>query len=247
MTENNIETFTKTVGRSTHLGLLISAIAIILLIFGSLITSITPLGLIIITSSLIVAAGGVVYDVFIGNRKRRLLYSMGVIERLKPETIIITSDYILGKKQTVFILTFPKISGVYFVKFREFTTIEDKGIQLPKLKPNWDSEDEINNIYKGEGICTIPIGKNQYGRGEAVVYFILTERTTPETSILWRTAPSINYPINALPVPYIVTESIGYPMNVLLNIINRLEAVNAYSEIPGEDLSPWQEEKSLDQ
>ncbi|MFX1535782.1 MAG: hypothetical protein ACFFDI_16330 [Promethearchaeota archaeon] len=249
MTGNDSKKFSKTLGRTAHLGLLISVIGIILLIFGFLMASITPLGLIVITGSLAITAGGVVYDVFIANRKRRLLYSMEVIERIKPENVIITPDFVLGKKQTVFILTFPKISGVCFVKFRGLITTEDKGIQLPKLNPTWDSGDEINNvnIHKAKGICTIPINKNQYGRGEAIVYFVLTERTTPETRILWRTAPSINYPINTLPVPYTVTEPINYPTNLLLKIVNKLETVDAYSEVPSENLSSWQEEKSLDQ
>ncbi|MFX1250052.1 MAG: hypothetical protein ACFFCZ_00370 [Promethearchaeota archaeon] len=111
-------------------------------------------------------------------RSQNILRSTEMIKGIKPDHLITTPQFVLGKKGKIYLLTIPNMYGIYLLKFKELFLTLKKKIQVPKYYRQF--KEEVDSVYVSmfEKNCTIPIDEQQFGTGRARGYFLLTGKTT---------------------------------------------------------------------
>ncbi|MFX1250065.1 MAG: hypothetical protein ACFFCZ_00435 [Promethearchaeota archaeon] len=123
-------------------------------------------------------------------RSQNLLRSKEMIEKIKPDQLVTTPRFVLGKKGKIYLLTIPNIYGIYLLKFKELESTLEKSVQVPEHLCQF--KEVLDNVYASEfdKCCTIPVGEQQFGTGRARGYFLLAGKTTLE---------AIDSPTSSLP------------------------------------------------
>jgi hypothetical protein len=126
---------------------------------------------------------------------------VAILQQIEPDYLLVTAEFILAKKNGVYILIMPTVSGIYFIKFKEFSETNKKSIHLPNITLTWGSGGKVDNpyTYRGEGTCVIPINRQQYVKGEALIYFMQNKLGKPESSSKDRKkSPPIGYSVSTV-------------------------------------------------
>lgn len=152
---------------------------------------------------------GVIYVAYIGDTAKNLLRSVAIIKQIEPNELIITKKFVVGRKGDIYLLTKRTTYMLSLLKFDDLMETSERKIKvkIPKIKFLWKSKKIAGvKVYYSRGRYTVPISKNKYATGEAVMYSMDTEH------------PILPY-IRSDPPPYLKLTK-----ETLLAIINALRS-----------------------
>ncbi|MFX0071362.1 MAG: hypothetical protein ACFFAO_09765 [Candidatus Hermodarchaeota archaeon] len=221
MTENNHLEFKNKSFIRPVIGLLVSSIGVIILFIGF---SVAPAKLILVVVSISLMIGGFTFYMYNDRNYTHVVRFLDIIHDLKCDSLITKRSFLLAKKNSLYILSVPNFSGIFFIKFRNLRESNNHQIHIPKLLTTKGSGGKIDNsyIYKARGTCNIPITEKQYGKGDADLYFTLTERIVSSSRIrLGRIYYPTFRPMGKFYYP--ISYPISYSSDTLLKIIHILE------------------------
>lgn len=148
------------------------------------------------------------YLIYVGDAAKHLLHGVEIIKKVEPDELVITKNFVLGRKGNIYLLTKRTAYMLVLLKFNELVETNTKKIKvrLPLTKFAKSRKIAGKKVYYSRGKCTIPISRDKYATGDAVIYSIDMETLVPIIAPL--------YPVSRMH---------KFEKESLLEIINTLE------------------------
>ena len=115
---------------------------------------------------------GIIYFYYVGDTAKHLLRSVKLIKQVDPDEMVITKRFVLGRKGKIYLLTKRTVYMLILLKFDDLIETNKKKIKvkLPRTKFAKSKKIAGKKVYYSRERCTIPISKDKYATGDAVVY-----------------------------------------------------------------------------
>ena len=135
----------------------------------------------ILAACLSISFVGVIYLYYVGDTAKNLLRSVEIIKRIEPDELVVTKDFVLGRKGKIYLLTKRTAYMLSLIKFNDLIETDEKKIKLKLPKTKFAKSKKIAGakVYYSKGRPTIPISKDKYATGEAIIYSMDTETVIP--------------------------------------------------------------------
>ncbi|MFX1253079.1 MAG: hypothetical protein ACFFCZ_15845 [Promethearchaeota archaeon] len=157
------------------IGILLMISLIPLIIFVYLFQPLNPFQTLIVFSLIfLLPIVGVFYLLLVGATAGFLVRSVYIFQQIELDQLVISPRFVLAQKNDIYMLSLPKMTVIYFIRFRTLLETDQKRLQLPKIYWLWQMKDKLGDLRlaKREQVCTIPISEDKFGTGDAVVYYV---------------------------------------------------------------------------
>jgi len=117
------------------------------------------------------------YFLYKGKGLSNIIRSAEIILQIEPDELIITEDFVVGRKGDVYLLTKRSYLMLALLRFNDLVETNEKKIRVKFPKFQFGKRKEIAGmkVHYSRGRYTIPIAEDKFATGEAVMYSFETE------------------------------------------------------------------------
>jgi len=106
-----------------------------------------------------------------------IIRSAEIILQIEPDELVVTEDFVVGRKKDVYLLTKRSYLMLALLRFNDLVETNEKKIRVKFPKFQFGKRKEIAGmkVHYSRGRYTIPIAEDKFATGDAVMYSFETE------------------------------------------------------------------------